>query len=113
MSMAKTTVFHSLHAFLCWGMLGHVGAVWAWRIQGLPAAPTFQKRVGACWGKPVHRVPRRPVSENAARVYFLLPHIHGRKFKDDARAELSRPKNSWPAGMKATSGMGTGFRLLL
>jgi len=53
--------------------LGHVGAVGAWRIQGLPAAPTFQKRVGACWGKLVQGVLCRPVMKNAALDYFLPP----------------------------------------
>lgn len=50
----------------CFFVSGHVGAVGAWRIHWLAAAPTFQNLVGACRGKPVHCVPRRPGIENAA-----------------------------------------------
>jgi hypothetical protein len=58
----------------CFFVLGHVGAVGAWRIHWPAAAPTFQRRVGAvganlftaCHGVPALKMPRL--------VLPLMPH---------------------------------------
>lgn len=74
-------------------MLGHVGAVGAWRIHWLCAAPTFSSHVGAVGAKPVQEVSGLPIYENRGARFIpcSLPH---RKQKDINKWTLSKSNHS-------------------